>query len=170
MQGDLVVAADGADGAAVSGAEDGAVGRCRALAANCVVSRRAGTGGSVAVRAEIAGIAAHDELHAGLHLYLEAVLVPGVRRRSRSIIRTSSSSRIGLSVDAFFLGFECRLLVAHLLVMVSLALALCVVSGVAFALDSAVWRARPARPTRQVTAGRIAKSHAAHARLAQSIL
>ena len=54
--------------------------------------------------------------------------------------------------------------------MVSLALALCVVSGVAFALDSAVWRARPARPTRQVTAGRIAKSHAAHARLAQSIL
>jgi len=50
--------------------------------------------------------------------------------------------------------------------MVPVALALGVVSGVTLALDSAVGRARPARPARRVTAGRIAERGTVHARLA----
>lgn len=67
---DLVVAADGADGAAVSGAEDGAVGRRRALAADRVVSRGTGTSSPVAVRAQIARLAAHHRLLFGRLLLL----------------------------------------------------------------------------------------------------
>jgi hypothetical protein len=58
------------------------------------------------------------------------------------------------------------LLVADLLVMIAIALALGVVSGVALALDSTVGRARPARPARRVTAGRIAERGTVHAGLA----
>jgi len=80
---DLVVPADGADGAAVGGAEDGAVGRRRALAADRVVSRGTGTSSPVAVRAQIARLAAHHRLFWLLLMDKRSVPVPGVRRRRR---------------------------------------------------------------------------------------
>ena len=92
-----------------------------------------------------------------------SVLVPSVRRRRwrRRIID-----------DDAFVGQIVRdhrrfmLLVGDLLVMIAIALALCVVSGVTLTFDSAVGWARPARPARRVTARRIAKRSAVHARFA----
>jgi hypothetical protein len=75
--------------------------------------------------------------------------------------------------DAFVVGQIVRdhrrfmlLLVGDLLVMIAIALALCVVSGVTLTFDSAVGWARPARPARRVTARRIPKRSAVHARFA----
>lgn len=152
---DLIVAADGANRTAVSGAENGAVRRRGAFAADRVVSRGTRTSSAVAVRAQVARFASHDRL---LLTERGSVLVPGVKRQRRRIV----DALVRLSQ---FVGDD-RLLIADLLVMIAIALALRVVSGVTFALDSTIGRARPARPTRPVTAGRIAECGAAHARLA----
>lgn len=94
-----------------------------------------------------------------------SVPVSGVRRRSRrGYSRRLIDALVGQIVrdDRLLL----LLLVADLLVMIAIALALGVVSGVALALDSTVGRARPARPARRVTAGRIAERGTVHAGLA----
>ncbi len=92
-----------------------------------------------------------------------SVPVSGVRRRR---CRGYSRRLIDALVDQIVRDDRLLLLVADLLVMIAIALALGVVSGVALALDSTVGRARPARPARRVTAGRIAKRGTVHAGLA----
>lgn len=92
-----------------------------------------------------------------------SVPVSGVRRRC---CRGYSRRLIDALVDQIVRDDRLLLLlVADLLVMIAIALALGVVSGVALALDSAVGRARPARPARRVTAGRIAERGTVHAGL-----
>ena len=144
MKSHLVVPANAANGTAGGRTEDGRVGGRRAFAAHRVVTGRAGAGRSVAVRAQIARLAAEDRSGAA------AVLVAGV-------------FRLGL-------GRRCRVDVDELGVMARITLALGVVSYVALASDSAVFRARPARSARRMAARRVAESGSGQTRLALGVL
>ena len=166
VESDLVVAADGADGTAVSGAQHRTVGGSRTLAAHRVVAGRTGAGRAVAVRAQIARPATHDG-----HRWRRSG-----RRRRAVFVTGVRSGRLRLGIRHLWLRLRMgrRLVADHLvtnvLVKVAIAFAFRVVSGVTFTLDATVGRARPARPTRRMAAASVAERHTGNARLADRVL